>query len=103
LRLDNLVVIIDANDIQHDGPTKLIMGSAPLDDKWRAFGWNVTEVDGHDCAQLAAALRSTPGPSAVIAHTIKGRGISFMEGVVEWHSVCDPTRLPDAVEELTRA
>lgn len=103
LGLDKLTVIVDANDIQHDGLTKLIMGSAPLADKWRAFGWHVTEVDGHDCTQLATALRPTTGPKSVIARTIKGRGVSFMEGVVEWHSVCDPTRLADAVEELSRA
>lgn len=101
LGLDNLAVIVD--DIQHDGPTKLIMGYAPLADKWRAFGWHVTEVDGHDCAQLATALRPAPVPKVVIARTIKGRGVSFMEGTVEWHSVCDPARLADAVEELSRA
>jgi transketolase len=101
LGLPNLVAIIDANDLQHDGPTGLIMGGAPMPAKWRAFGWHVVEVDGHDHRQLAGALRPVGRPTAVIARTVKGRGVSFMEGVTEWHSVADAGRLGDAVAELS--
>jgi transketolase len=103
LRLAGLTAIVDANELQHDGPTTAIMGAAPMAAKWRAFGWHVTDVDGHDLAALTAALDHTDPagrPRAVIAHTVKGRGVSFMEGVTEWHSVSDPARLPDAVAEL---
>jgi transketolase len=103
LGLPNLVAIVDANDLQHDGPTEFIMGRAPLAAKWRAFGWRVAEVDGHDHRQLADAMLPADRPTAVIAHTVKGRGVSFMEGVTEWHSVADPGRLGDAVAELTSA
>jgi transketolase len=107
LGLGNLLAIVDANDIQHDGPTAAIMGARPLGDKWRAFGWRVVEVDGHDCAALAAAFdpgpRPVDQPSVVIARTVKGRGVSFMEGMVDWHSVSDRSMLPRAVAELTGA
>jgi transketolase len=103
LGLDNLTVIVDANGIQHDDRTERIMGAAPLAAKWRAFGWDTVEVDGHDHAAVAAALWPRPRPRAVIAHTVKGRGVSFMENAVEWHSVSDPSRLPAAVQELEHA
>jgi len=104
LGLGNLTVIVDANGIQHDGHTAEIMGGLPLGRKWRAFGWRVREVDGHDCVALQAALDPTahpPGePLAVIAATVKGRGVSFMEGDPGWHSVSDAARLPEALREL---
>ncbi|MFI1383738.1 transketolase [Embleya sp. NPDC020886] len=107
LGLADLTVIVDANGIQHDGRTADIMGAAPLAAKWRAFGWEVVEADGHDCAELIAALAPSPGPHprprAVIAHTVKGRGVSFMEDDPNWHSVADPGRLAEAVEELSHA
>jgi transketolase len=103
----NLMAIVDVNEIQHDGYTSAIMGAASLSDKWRAFGWRVVEVAGHDCDALAAAFEppeaSDRRPTAVLARTVKGRGVSFMEGVVEWHSVSDIPALAQAVEELSRA
>ena len=88
--LDNLIGIVDYNTLQIDGCNAEIMQIAPLADKWRAFGWRVMEIDGHDMAQILDALteaRNTLGkPSAIIAHTIKGKGVSFMENQVKWHS-----------------
>lgn len=103
LGLTNLTAIIDANGLQHDGRIEHIMGAAPLAAKWRSFGWDAVEVDGHDCAQLAAAFSPGQRPQAVIARTVKGRGVSFMEDAVEWHSVSDPDRLAEAVRELSHA
>jgi transketolase len=88
-RLDNLVVIVDYNRIQSLDSVEATLSLEPFVDKWRAFGWEVTEVDGHDIDALLAALTTLPlaagRPTAVIAHTIKGRGVSFMEGKVAWH------------------
>ncbi len=88
-KLDNLIVIIDRNMLQLDGPTHKIMSIEPLADKWRAFGWNVLEANGHNIAELLEILhkaKHTKGmPTVVIAHTIKGKGVSFMEGAVGFH------------------
>jgi transketolase len=88
-RLANLVVIIDYNKIQSLAPVAETIGLEPFGAKWRAFGWGVVEVDGHDHAALAAALQpgaAGPGvPHCVIAHTTKGKGVSFMEQSVLWH------------------
>ncbi|PWH19112.1 MAG: transketolase [Ardenticatenia bacterium] len=88
--LDNLVGIVDYNTLQIDGCNAEIMEIAPLSDKWRAFGWHVLEVNGHDIAQLLDAFaeaKNTRGkPTAIIARTIKGKGVSFMENQVKWHS-----------------
>jgi transketolase len=88
-RLDNLVVIVDYNKIQSLKPVAETLGLEPFADKWRAFGWAVSEVDGHDHAQLEASLSGTPQipgkPTCVIAHTVKGKGVSFMENTVLWH------------------
>ena len=84
--LGNLTVIIDRNGLQSLTTTELTVRLEPLADKWRAFGWKVTEVNGHDHQQLIDSL--VPGgeaPSVVIAHTVKGRGVDFMEGTVNWH------------------
>lgn len=90
-RLDNLVAIVDKNGLQNDGPTDAIMPMGSLAEKWRAFGWDVVEIDGHDMAQIVGALdeakeRSHGKPTAIIAKTVKGKGVSYMENVVEWHS-----------------
>jgi transketolase len=104
LGLDNLTAIVDANGIQHDEETVRVTGEAqPLAAKWRAFGWDTREVDGHDVVAVAEALSAGSAPTAVIATTVKGRGVSFMENAVGWHSVSDPARLPDAVRELVAA
>lgn len=87
--LDNLTAILDFNGLQIDGPTDEVMSSKPLPDKWRAFGWHVIEVDGNDIEALLKALaeaKETKGkPTILIAHTVKGKGVSFMENQVSWH------------------
>ena len=87
--LDNLIAIIDYNKIQSFGTTKEVLDLEPLAEKWRAFGWAVQEIDGHDFRQIKNALTSLPfkkgQPSCIIAHTIKGKGVSFMENQLAWH------------------
>lgn len=87
--LDNLMAIVDYNKIQSLGPVEETLRLEPFADKWRAFGWAVAEVDGHDHEALRAALESVhcePGkPTCVLAHTVKGKGVSFMEHSVLWH------------------
>lgn len=87
LQLANLFVVIDRNRIQSLGSTEETLTLEPFADKWRAFGWNVLEVDGHDFAQLERALQQTSKntPTCVIANTTKGKGVSFMENSVAWH------------------
>lgn len=87
--LDNLVAIIDYNKLQSIDTVQNTLDIEPLKDKWESFGWQVTEADGHDHGALLDALRS-PGkaegrPRCVIAHTVKGKGVSFMENAVLWH------------------
>ncbi len=88
-RLDKLVAIIDYNKIQSFGSVAEISELHPLADKFRAFNWGVHEIDGHDHESLKAVLRGAPPvpgrPTAIIAHTIKGKGVSFMEGQLAWH------------------
>lgn len=87
--LDNLVAIVDYNKLQGFGRVEDVMGLEPLAAKWEAFGWSVREVDGHDHNALRETLASapfTPGkPSVVIAHTVKGKGVSYMEDQLAWH------------------
>ena len=87
--LDNLVVIIDYNKIQSLGRVKEVIDLDPLADKWRAFSWGVRELDGHDLAALDDALSNVPfeqgKPSCIVAHTVKGKGVSFMEDKLLWH------------------
>lgn len=88
-KLDNVVVVIDYNKIQALGRTNEVLNLEPLADKWKSFGWGVKEVDGHSDKELKKALSSCPikkgSPSVVIAHTIKGKGVSFMEDKLLWH------------------
>lgn len=88
--LDNLTVLHDYNGRQIDGANPEVMSIAPVPEKWKAFGWRVIEIDGHDMGQIVAALdeaKETQGrPTAIVAHTIKGKGVSFMEDRSEWHS-----------------
>jgi len=88
-RLQSLTVIIDYNKIQSLGPVAETLALEPFADKWRSFGWDVREVDGHDHVQLKGALapreRTNDKPLCVIAHTVKGKGVSFMENSVLWH------------------
>ena len=89
--LDNLCAIVDKNDLQIDGWVREVMNVDPLAEKYAAFNWNVVETDGHDLAQILAAFErvaATKGrPTVIIAHTIKGKGVSFMENEVSWHGV----------------
>jgi transketolase len=104
-KVDNLVAIVDYNRIQLDGFVKDIMEVAPLGDKWRSFGWHVVEIDGHDPHAVRAAFEeaaSTKGkPTCVIANTVKGKGVSFMENNPKFHGVA-PTadELKLAFQEL---
>ncbi|NLH62594.1 MAG: transketolase [Erysipelotrichaceae bacterium] len=88
-RNDNLCVILDSNGLQIDGKTDDVIGPNPIDDKFKAFGWHVAYADGHDFSSLRKAFmeaRNTKGqPTVIIAKTIKGKGISFMENQVGWH------------------
>lgn len=87
-KLDNLTAIIDHNTLQITGRTRDVMCSEPLAEKWASFGWAVRSVDGHDFAELTEALREPlekGKPSMIIANTVKGKGVSFMEDVGKWH------------------
>lgn len=88
-RLDNLIVIVDYNKIQSLGSVKEVLDLEPFTDKWRAFGWAVREIDGHNFDEITRALSEVPRkegqPTCVIAHTIKGKGVSFMENKLLWH------------------
>ena len=98
-KLDNLVLIIDYNGLQIDGPISEVMSPEPIGEKFAAFGCHVVEIDGHNIAEIMAALnaaRQTKGcPTAIVARTTKGKGCSFMENRVEWHGVAPK---PDEVE-----
>ena len=98
--LDNLIIINDKNKLQLAGPTKNIMNTDPLDEKWRAFGLQVTDCEGNDMASVVETLESLKPegkPHVVISHTEKGAGISFIQGRPEWHH-----RVPKG-EEVTKA
>ncbi len=100
-KLDNLCALIDYNKLQIDGPVSEIMGIEPLKKKWQAFGWSTSEIDGHCIKDILNALdcaETVKGkPSMIICHTVKGKGVSFMENKVEYHGVA-PT-----AEELESA
>ena len=84
--LTNLIAIVDQNHLQYDGPTEKILDLADLAAKWKAFGWMTTSVDGHDIDAVASACEvSRERPLAVIARTVKGKGVPFMENVPAWH------------------
>ena len=89
-RLANLTAIIDFNKICQSGRVDEVIGVDPLADKWRAFGWAVREFDGHDMGQVVDVLDAVPletgRPTALIAHTVKGKGVSFAENTYLWHS-----------------
>ncbi len=90
-KLGNLIAIIDRNNIQIDGYTEDIMPLAPLYEKWKSFGWHVQEIDGHDFRAIDEAVCQAKvvfdKPSIIIAHTVPGRGVSFMENRYEWHGI----------------
>jgi transketolase len=103
--LDNLTVIVDRNRLQQGDGTERTMSLEPLDARWRAFGWAVREVDGHDIDALIKALTAVPfetgRPSCLICHTHKGNGVSFMRDQAGWHHrVPTDAELATALEEL---
>ena len=106
-QLDNLVAIVDHNTLQITGRTRDVCSNDPLDEKFAAFGWDVRQVDGHSYSQLTEAFSSRANatkPLAVIANTIKGKGVSFMEDVVKWHhGVPTDAEFAQALRELDAA
>ena len=100
-KLDNLTVFLDYNKLQLDGPLLRIMDLEPLAEKWKAFNWEVQEIDGHAFAEIEKALQTRTArggkPHLIIAHTVKGKGVSFMEGNPSWHG-----KAPNA-EEMEKA
>lgn len=100
-RLDNLTAFLDYNGLQIDGAIREVMSPEPLADKWRAFGWHVQEIDGHDMAAILAAVQRAQQvqgqPQMIVARTVKGKGVSFMENQAGWHG-----NAPNA-EQVARA
>ena len=102
LRLDNLVAVVDYNKLQSDGEGKAIIDLADLASKFKCFGWDTHEIDGHDVSELVRAFEAAPitgKPKMIVANTIKGKGVSFMENKNEWHH----NRLTKASYELAIA
>ncbi len=104
-KLDNVCAIVDYNKVQENGPTNEIKNLEPLADKWRSFGWEVKEVIGHNFSALISALdqfgQVKEKPYVILAHTIKGKGVSFMEGESKWHGKApSKEQLEEALKEL---
>ncbi|NPV69668.1 MAG: transketolase [Firmicutes bacterium] len=104
-KLDNLMAFVDYNGLQIDGPTGDVMSLGSLAAKFRAFGWNVLEIDGHDLGQIVDACLSASAtrgvPTVAVARTVKGRGVSFMEGQVDWHGKAPSAELAEkAIREI---
>ena len=103
LELDNMTVIVDHNKLQAMDELENIVHMKPFADKWKAFGWNVVEIDGHNCAEIRKALliRQRGIPTLIVANTIKGKGVSFMENVPIWHyRMPNEEELPVLFEDL---
>lgn len=105
MHLDNLVAIVDYNKIQSFGSVKEVLDLEPFADKWKSFGWSVKEINGHDMKQIIETLEKAPfekdKPSLVIAHTTKGKGVSFMENQLAWHyKSLTAEQMKTAIEEL---
>lgn len=104
-RLDNLCAFLDNNGLQIDGCVSDVMGIEPIGDKWRAFGWHVIEIDGHDFQEIIDALDEAETvrekPTIIWAHTVKGKGVSFMENQVKYHGIAPtPEELERALKEM---
>lgn len=104
-KLDNLCAFVDNNGLQIDGNIDDVMSPNPIADKWRAFGWNVIEIDGHDIQEIFMALdkaKTVKGqPTMIVAHTVKGKGVSFMENQAGWHGAAPkPEEKERALAEL---
>jgi len=105
-KLDNLYAIVDYNGLEVDGWLREVMNIEPFKEKWEAFGWKVREIDGHDIEEILNAFQwclKVGGPAVIIAHTVKGKGVSFMENEVEWHGLApNEEEYKKAIEELER-
>jgi transketolase len=104
-KLDNLTAFLDHNGLQIDGPIEAVLSPEPLAEKWRAFGWHVIEIDGHDFGQILKAVeeaKQTSGrPTMIVARTVKGKGCSFMENEADWHGKApSPEQAEKALVEL---
>ena len=104
-KLDNLIAFVDHNHLQIDGQIEKVLSPEPLADKWRAFGWRVIEIDGHDLTAIRNAIaeaKEVKGqPVAIIAETVKGKGVSFMENQASWHgSAPNAEQAAQALSEL---
>ncbi|MEE9202528.1 MAG: transketolase [Dehalococcoidia bacterium] len=104
-KVDNLTAIVDRNDIQLTGWSRDVMDLEPLSEKWRAFGWHTIEIDGHDLSEVMAALGEAGGvrgrPAVIIAHTVKGKGVSFMENNPQFHGKApSPEQVEQALKEI---
>jgi len=107
-QLDNLIVIVDRNGLQITGPTETVVGLEPVEDKFRAFGFAVRTCDGNDIADLVRTFEQAPfepgKPNLVLAHTVKGKGVSFIENQIAWHhKVPSAEQLAQGLAELDRA
>jgi len=106
LNLDNLIVIVDRNHVQLDGKTDDIMPLGNVEEKFKAFGWNTGNCDGHNCKSISDAINNAteqPGPSVIIAKTIKGKGVDFMEGDHNWHgAVMSEQQYKEAISMLEK-
>jgi transketolase len=104
--LDNLTAIVDYNGLQVDGWSKDVMSIHPVVEKWEAFGWSVIEINGHNMAEILDAFqkaRKIKGPVVIVAHTVKGKGVSFMENVCEWHGLApNDEQTVKALQELDK-
>ncbi len=104
-KLDNLMIFVDNNNLQIDGTMEEVNSPYPIPEKFQAFGWNTVEIDGHDFDQIEAAVAQAKSvkdkPTAVIMHTVKGKGVSFMENQVGWHGVApNAEQYENAMKEL---
>lgn len=103
--LDNLILFVDNNGLQIDGPCNEVCGVDPLGERWRSFGWHVIDTDGHDTAKITQSLEEAKKvkgkPVVIIAKTVKGKGVSFMENEVDWHGVApSEEQVEKALREL---
>jgi transketolase len=106
-KLDNLTAIMDRNNLQNDSFVDKLMPIEPVEDKWRAFGWNTVEIDGNNMDEIVPAIEDAKAfrgaPTMIIAHTVKGKGVSYMENVCEWHGKAPCREEADrALEEIKR-
>lgn len=104
-KLDNLCAFVDNNGLQIDGNIDMVLSPNPIADKWRAFGWHVMEIDGHNIEEIFSALdraKAVKGqPTIIVAHTVKGKGVSFMENQAGWHGAAPkPAETEQALAEL---